>query len=159
MLEVRGLEASYGDSIVLRGIDISIPKGGRVALLGRNGAGKSTLLKSLMNSGPQVRGTLRWNGKDLAGLAAFECAHLGIAFVPEDRRILGSLTVFENLKMAMTGVPANRRVTSPQEVIPQFPMLLPIKDRPGGLLSGGQQQMLALARAAISNPSLLLLDE
>lgn len=159
MLEVRGLKAFYGDSIVLHGIDLAIPAGGRVALLGRNGAGKSTLLKSVMNAGPTVSGSLQWGGQSLKGLTPFERAHLGIAFVPEDRRILGSLTVLENLKMAMTGIPAARRSASPEEVLAQFPMLGPIRDRSGGVLSGGQQQMLALARAAIANPSLLLLDE
>jgi ABC-type branched-subunit amino acid transport system ATPase component len=159
MLEARGLNAFYGDSHILHGIDLEIPRGGRVALLGRNGAGKSTLLKSLTNSGPTVKGDLRWSGQDLKPLAAFERARLGIAFVPEDRRILGSLTVLENLKMAWSGTPKSRRTASPEAVLEQFQMLVPIKDRAGGLLSGGQQQLLALARAAVSNPTLLLLDE
>jgi ABC-type branched-subunit amino acid transport system ATPase component len=159
MLEVRALDAYYGDSHILHGIDLTIPSGSRVALLGRNGAGKSTLLKSLTNAGPTVKGDLRWNGKDLKGLASHERARLGIAFVPEDRRILSNLTVFENLKMAWSGTPAPRRSQTPEDVLSQFEMLQPIRDRPGGLLSGGQQQLLALARAAITNPTLLLLDE
>lgn len=159
MLEVVGLDAYYGDSHILRGIDLKIPDGARVALLGRNGAGKSTLLKSLTNSGPTMRGRVRWRGQDLSGLRSFARADLGIAFVPEDRRILASLTVLENLKMAWTGTAPSRRTQTPLQVLEQFPMLIPIKDRPGGLLSGGQQQLLAVARAAIANPTLLLLDE
>lgn len=159
MLEVQGLQAFYGDSVILHGIDLTIATGGRVALLGRNGAGKSTFLKSLTNCGPSVSGRIRWQNRDLATLTSFECAHLGVAFVPEDRRILRGLTVYENLKMAMTGVPVQRRTRSPEQILNDFPMLASIKDRMGGVLSGGQQQMLAVARAAISNPSLLLLDE
>jgi len=159
MLEVSRLDAFYVDSHILHGIELTIPSGGRIALLGRNGAGKSTLLKSLTNAGPTVKGDVRWNGKDLNGLASFERARLGIAFVPEDRRILGTLTVLENLKMAWTGTPEARRTDTPEQVLQQFPMLIPIKDRAGGVLSGGQQQLLAMARAAITNPTLLLLDE
>jgi branched-chain amino acid transport system ATP-binding protein len=159
MLEVHGLNAFYGDSHILRGVSLSIPKGGRVALLGRNGAGKSTFLKSVMGAGPTARGTIRWNDKDLAGLAPYARAQMGIAFVPEDRRILGSLTVLENLRMALAGTPAARRTSTPEQVLAEYPMLVPIRDRHGGFLSGGQQQLLALARAAITNPTLLLLDE
>jgi len=159
MLEVRGLYAFYGDSQVLHGIDLKIGAGERVALLGRNGAGKSTLLKCLTNSGPTVRGEVRWMDRDLGKSPSFARAALGMAFVPEDRRILGSLTVLENLKMAWTGTPKARRKQSPDEVLARFPMLVPIRDRLGGLLSGGQQQLLAMARAAITNPAMLLLDE
>ena len=159
MLEVRDLHASYGDSQVLHGLDLTIGPGERVALLGRNGAGKSTLLKSLVNAGPSVRGTIRWQQRDLTTLPSHARAALGIAFVPEDRRILGSLTVLENLRMAWSGTPRARRRQAPDEVLARFPLLVPIRDRLGGLLSGGQQQLLALARAAITNPGLLLLDE
>ncbi|CAM3500622.1 ABC transporter ATP-binding protein [Polaromonas hydrogenivorans] len=159
MLETKCLNAFYGDSHILHGIDLKIPAGARVALLGRNGAGKSTLLKSLTNAGPTVKGELRFNGEDLHGLASFDRARMGIAFVPEDRRILGSMSVLENLKMAWKGTPESRRTNSPEEMLKQFPMLIPIKDRAGGLLSGGQQQILAMARAAIANPTMLLLDE
>ena len=140
MLEVRGLDSFYGDSHILHGIDLVVPTGKRVALLGRNGAGKSTFLKSVMNAGPSVKGRLTWNGADLKTRSPHESARLGIAFVPEDRRILSMLTVLE-------------------KVLEQFPMLMPIKDRLGGFLSGGQQQLLALARAAVAMPKMLLLDE
>jgi ABC-type branched-subunit amino acid transport system ATPase component len=159
MLETQGLNAFYGDSHILHGIDLKIPSGGRVALLGRNGAGKSTLLKSLTNAGPTVKGSVLFRGQELDGLASFDRARLGIAFVPEDRRILGSMTVLENLRMAWKGTPEERRTDTPEQVLKQFPMLIPIKDRAGGLLSGGQQQMVAMARAAIANPTMLLLDE
>lgn len=159
MLEAKGLNAYYGDSHILHGIDLKIPAGDRVALLGRNGAGKSTLLKSLTNAGPTVKGEVRLNGRDLHGLASFDRARLGMAFVPEDRRILGSMSVLDNLKMAWKGTPEDRRTDSPEQVLEQFPMLVPIRDRAGGLLSGGQQQILAMARAAIANPTMLLLDE
>lgn len=159
MLELIDLHASYGDSQVLHGINLSIAAGQRVALLGRNGAGKSTLLKSLTNTGPAVRGTIRWQDRSLTREPSYRRAALGMAFVPEDRRILGALTVLENLRMAWSGTPAARRRHSPAEVLERFPMLVPIRDRPGGLLSGGQQQILALARAAIASPDLLLLDE
>jgi len=159
MLEVSDLNAFYGDSHTLHGVSLSIPKHGRVAMLGRNGAGKSTFLKSVMGAGPTVRGRICWNGQDLAGLAPHRRAQLGIAFVPEDRRILGGLTVLENLRMAMEGTPADRRTAAPEQVLAEYPMLVPLRDRYGGFLSGGQQQLLALARAAITNPALLLLDE
>ncbi len=159
MLEVQGIDAFYGDSHVLHGVDLRIAAGERVALLGRNGAGKSTLLKGLTNAGPTVRGQVRWMQRDLAGMPTHARAELGIAFVPEDRRILGSLTVEENLRMGWDGTPKPRRKFSPEQILQQYPMLVPIRNRPGGLLSGGQQQLLALARAAISNPALLLLDE
>ncbi|HSV83294.1 MAG TPA: ABC transporter ATP-binding protein [Ramlibacter sp.] len=159
MLDLRGVDAFYGDSHILHGIDLQIRAGERVALLGRNGAGKSTLLKSVTNAGPTVRGKLSWNSRDLAGLASHHRADLGISFVPEDRRILGDLTVLENLRMGWAGTPKARRKHKPEAVLAQYPMLAPIRDRLGGLLSGGQQQILALARAAIASPGLLLLDE
>lgn len=159
MLEVTGLNAFYGDSHILHGIDMQLTPGARVALIGRNGAGKSTFLKSIMGAGPTVRGAVRWNGKDLVPVPTHERARVGIAFVPEDRRILASLTVLENLRMAYVGTPAARRGATPDAVLELFPMLQPIRNRHGGFLSGGQQQLLALARAAITNPTLLLLDE
>lgn len=159
MLEVRGLDAFYGDSHVLQGIDLSLAQGERVALVGRNGAGKSTFLKSVMGAGPGVRGTISWDGKDLRGAEPYERARRGLCFVPEDRRILANLTVFENLRMAYEGTPAGRRSGAPEQVMQSYPMLQPIRDRLGGFLSGGQQQLLALARGEIANPRLLLLDE
>jgi len=158
MLEVSGLNSYYGESHILHGIDLTIPAGGRVALIGRNGAGKSTFLKSLMGAGPTARGEIRWDGRNLKAMAPYARARLGMAFVPEDRRILGNLTVFENLKI-VRGHTSSGRMATPEEILDQFPLLKPLKERLGGVLSGGQQQLLALARAEISNPRLLLLDE
>lgn len=158
MLEVKGLHAFYGESHVLHDLNLTVPSGGRVALIGRNGAGKSTLLKSLMGAGPTTQGDIWWEGRSLGTTAPHRRARLGIAFVPEDRRILANLTVFENLKMARNHA-LSRPMATPEETLEQFPLLEPLKERLGGVLSGGQQQLLALARAAISNPRLLLLDE
>ncbi|HHX89973.1 MAG TPA: ABC transporter ATP-binding protein [Paracoccus sp.] len=159
MLEVKSLDAFYGDSHILHGIDLTIPKGGRVALLGRNGAGKSTLLKSLMAAGPRVRGQIRWNGADLSGQPTHQRARSGLCLVPEDRRILSHITVRENLEMAARGVAGSRAVGDPDTVLAADPLLSELGGRPGGALSGGQQQMVAIARAMVTSPSLLLLDE
>jgi branched-chain amino acid transport system ATP-binding protein len=159
MLEVSELNAFYSDSHVLYDVSLSVGAGARVALMGRNGAGKSSFVKSVMNAGPQAKGAIRWNGADLGRRSPHQRAQAGFCFVPEDRRILGSLTTLENLRMAWEGTPRARRSRTPEQVLAQFPMLGPIKDRLGGVLSGGQQQLLALARAEIQNPTLLLLDE
>lgn len=159
MLEVSGLNSYYGDSHALFDVSLRVGAGARIALMGRNGAGKSTFVKSIMNAEPQTTGEIRWQGVDLGKTSPTDRARAGFCFVPEDRRILGSLTSLENLRMAWEGTPRARRTRTPEEVLAQFPMLVPIRDRLGGVLSGGQQQLLALARAAIQNPTLLLLDE
>ena len=160
MLEVRDLHAWYGDSHVLQGIDLSVRAGGRVAVLGRNGAGKSTLLKSIMNAGPTVRGDVAWDGERLGSLPAYQRARRGMSLVPEDRRILTHISVRENIAFAVRyGSTADRPGLPPEAVLGKFPMLQPIADRMGGELSGGQQQMLAVARAIAVQPRLILLDE
>ena len=159
MLELAGLNAWYGDSHILQGIDLSIADRMRVAVVGRNGAGKSTLLKSIMNGGPRVAGTLRWIDRDLAGLSDYKRARLGLCLVPEDRRIFSHLTVLENLRLAHTAADPARGTRTPEELIKRFPMLEALKERGGGQLSGGQQQMLAVARGFAARPKLLLLDE
>ena len=159
MLELAGLNAWYGDSHILQGIDLSIADRMRIAVLGRNGAGKTTLLKSIMNGGPRVAGTLRWIDRDLAGLSDFKRARLGLCLVPEDRRIFSHLTVLENLRLAHAAADPARGTRSPEELIRRFPMLEALKERGGGQLSGGQQQMLAVARGFAARPRLLLLDE
>jgi ABC-type branched-subunit amino acid transport system ATPase component len=159
MLEVSRLEAFYGDSQILHGIDITVQPGERVSVLGRNGAGKSTLMKSVMNGGPRVRGNVRWGGRDLDGLPGYARTRLGLSFVPEDRRIFPHLTVVENLKVAAHAAPAGRRPATPEAMIRQFPMLEPLRTRFGGQLSGGQQQLLAVARGLLPMPHMLLLDE
>jgi ABC-type branched-subunit amino acid transport system ATPase component len=159
MLEVKGLNSFYGDSHIVHGVSFKVGEKQRVALIGRNGVGKSTLLKSLMNAGPRATGEVIWDGKPLGSAPAFERARLGMALVPEDRRILPDVTVLENLEMAQRGVADVRKTADPRQVLNSFPMLVPLESRPGARLSGGQQQMLAVARAIVARPRLMLLDE
>jgi ABC-type branched-subunit amino acid transport system ATPase component len=159
MLEVAELDAYYGDSHILQGISLKVADSARVALVGRNGAGKSTLMKSIMNAGPRVSGKVQWDGAPLANMPAYKRARLGMCLVPEDRRILPHITVLENMEMAARAVPKERGARDPKEVLRSYPMLIPIEDRPGGRLSGGQQQMLAVARGLVQRPRLMLLDE
>ena len=159
MLDLRDLDAFYGDSHILFGLRLSVAAGQRVALLGRNGAGKSTLLKSVMNAGPRVRGTVRFDGQDLATLPTHRRTRLGLSLVPEDRRIFTHLTVAENIAMARYGAGPGRPAVPVDEIVQRFPMLASLLQRHGGQLSGGQQQLLAVARAMAAHPRLLLLDE
>jgi branched-chain amino acid transport system ATP-binding protein len=154
MLRVTELDAFYGDSHILHGISLHVSPGGRMALLGRNGAGKSTLLKSIMNAGPRIQGHVVFDNTDLARLPTFRRARLGLCLVPEDRRIFAHMTVLENIRFAMPD-----RTASAEAVLANFPMLAELGARLGGQLSGGQQQMLAMARAVAARPRLLLLDE
>ncbi|HEX2172724.1 MAG TPA: ABC transporter ATP-binding protein [Dehalococcoidia bacterium] len=158
MLEVRDLHAFYGSSHVLHGISLTIPEGGSVGLLGRNGAGKSTLLKSIMRLGPRVTGHVRFRDQDITNFAAHKIAKLGIGFVPEDRRIYPDLTVLENLALGAQAS-GSRGSVPVSEMIDQFPILKPLQTRKGGHLSGGEQQVLTVARALVGRPILLLLDE
>ena len=159
MLEVRQLHARYGDSRALFGIDIDVPAQGGVALLGRNGAGKSTLMKSLLDAGPQTTSDIRLDGRSLAGLTTEARARLGLALVPEDRRIFTTLTVRQNLELAWHAVGKTRPTMSVEHVCALFPMLKDLLDRLGYQLSGGQQQLVAVARGLMASPTLLLLDE
>ena len=158
MLEVKDLQAYYGDSHILQGISLKVEDGGRVAVLGRNGAGKSTLFKSIMNAGPRVMGEVRWNGKELNGMPSFRRAREGMSLVPEDRRIFTHLSVMENLEIAKQAN-AGRKGPDAEALIKEFPMLGELRTRYGNQLSGGQQQMLAVARGMMAAPKLLLLDE
>ena len=159
MLEVTKLHAWYGDSHILHDINLKVAERARVSILGRNGAGKTTLLKSIMNGEPKVRGTVAWDGKPLDGMPSFQRARLGMALVPEDRRIFTHLTVTENIEMAVHAANPARPAIPAAEVIADIPMLQPLVARLGGQLSGGQQQMLAVARAIAARPRLMLLDE
>jgi branched-chain amino acid transport system ATP-binding protein len=159
VLEVRNLRAFYGESLILDEINLTVGQSGRVAVLGRNGAGKTTLLKSIMNAGPRVDGEVEFDGKILGNTAAFRRARLGVSLVPEDRRIFTHISVAENIEMARYGVPAGRTAWTPQQILQRFPMLSELGARLGGQLSGGQQQMLAVARSIAARPRLLLLDE
>jgi ABC-type branched-subunit amino acid transport system ATPase component len=159
MLEISNLEAFYGDSQIIHGLDLAMGAGERVAVVGRNGAGKSTLLKSIMGGGPDARGGLAWNGRSLHGLAGYQRTRLGLSLVPEDRRIFPHLTVVENLEIATRATAKGRTAATADAMIQYFPMLDPLRSRYGNQLSGGQQQLLAVARGLLPMPNLLLLDE
>jgi ABC-type branched-subunit amino acid transport system ATPase component len=159
VLEVERLDAFYGDSHILHGVTLAVPAGGRVAVLGRNGAGKSTLLKSIMNAGPRTTGRVALDGRDLGRLPAFRRARLGMTLVPEDRRIFGHLTVRENVLLAAYGARKDGGTFDPMSVIGRIGMLVPLADRLGGAMSGGQQQMLAVARGLATGARLMMLDE
>ncbi|MEO8296494.1 MAG: ATP-binding cassette domain-containing protein [Burkholderiales bacterium] len=159
MLEASDLYAWYGEGQVLHGINLKVGKGQRVAILGRNGAGKTTLMKCVMNGGPRVAGRVTWEGQELGTLPAFKRARLGLALVPEDRRIFEHVTVVENIEMARYAAGPGRAAVPVNEIFERFTMLGPLASRLGGQLSGGQQQMLAVARAVAARPRLLLLDE
>lgn len=159
MLKLEKLNAYYGQSHILHDVSMEVAANGRTTVLGRNGAGKSTLLKSITNGGPRVEGALQYDGKALGTRSWFRRAQEGLAFVPEDRRIFTHITVEENIELGRFGASKDRPVISPAQIYEWFPMLGPLKARLGGQLSGGQQQMLAVARAVASRPKLLLLDE
>jgi branched-chain amino acid transport system ATP-binding protein len=154
MLELSGVHASYGRSHVLHGVSLTAGAGEVVCLLGRNGAGKSTTLKAVVGLVRVERGRIRFHGRDLTGLAPHRISRLGVGFVPEDRRIFADLTVLENLRVGERpgGWPLGR-------VFELFPRLRELARQRGGSLSGGEQQMLTIARALVGAPRLLLLDE
>ena len=154
MLEARNLEAGYGRAKVLFGVSLTVEPGEVVALLGRNGAGKSTTLKAIMGMLSGVSGRISFMGKDVEGLESHERARLGVGYVPEERRIFTGLTVAENLEVG-------RREGSwtLERVLALFPALRGMQDRPAAHMSGGEQQMLSIARTLMGNPKVLLLDE
>ncbi|WP_172297165.1 ABC transporter ATP-binding protein [Pseudoruegeria sp. HB172150] len=159
MLELNGIEAFYGQAHILHGISLAVGEGERVAIVGRNGAGKSTLLKSVMNAGPKVRGEIRFDGMSLGTISACDRTRRGMTLVPEDRRIFTHITVAENIRLAQHGAGPGRDLPALDEVIRAFPILKDLTQRPGGQLSGGQQQILAVARGIATRPRLMLLDE
>jgi urea transport system ATP-binding protein len=158
MLSVTGLNHYYGGSHTLRDVGLEVPAGSCTALLGRNGVGKSTLLKCIMGVLPVRSGVIRFNGEDITGLAPHARARRGIAYVPQGREIFPRLTVEENL---LTGFSASmqRAAPIPDGIYGMFPVLKEMRHRRGGDLSGGQQQQLAIARALLTRPKLLILDE
>ncbi|MCU0590817.1 MAG: ABC transporter ATP-binding protein [Desulfobacterales bacterium] len=159
MLQVSDIHVYYGDSHVLQGVSLEVHSGEIVCLLGRNGAGKSTTLRGIMGVSPPKAGRISFRGKDVTHLAVYEKTRKGMAFVPEDRRIFPGLTVDENLEVAMLPPRAGRTSWDPDRIYRTFPLLARLKSRKGGNLSGGEQQMLAIARALAGNPLVLLLDE
>lgn len=159
MLQVDGIETGYGESTVLRQVSLEVPEGGVACLMGRNGAGKTTLVKAVMGLLPLRRGRVLWEGRDLARVPPHRRAALGFGYVPQGRGIFPFLTVRENLLTGLESCPRQRRAGVLEETLALFPRLREVLDRPGGTLSGGQQQLLALARALAGRPRLLLLDE
>jgi urea transport system ATP-binding protein len=158
MLTVRGLEQYYGGSHTLRTIDLEVPDGTCTALLGRNGVGKTTLLRCLMGELPARSGTVELAGEDVTALPSHARARRGMGYVPQGREIFSRLTVSENLSVGESAAAGG--ATMPREELEElFPLLRTMRHRRGGDLSGGQQQQLAIARALISRPRLLLLDE
>jgi branched-chain amino acid transport system ATP-binding protein len=158
MLEVEGLRAGYGPAEILFGVSLKLARGEVAALMGRNGAGKSTTLKAIMGLVPPRAGRVRFAGRDIAGLAAFRIARLGLGYVPEDRRIFTDLTVAENLEVGRR--PAEGRdAWTPERLFEVFPNLASMRHRRAAAMSGGEQQMLAIARTLMGNPEAVLLDE
>jgi branched-chain amino acid transport system ATP-binding protein len=157
ILAVEDIHTAYGLSRVLFGVSLWVAPGECVCLLGRNGVGKTTTMRSIMGLTPPTSGRVVWKGRDITREAAFRAAGLGIGFVPEDRRIFADLTVWENLDVAERRTRAGGFTTA--RVFDLFPALRQLRDRPGGFLSGGEQQMLTIARTLMGNPELLLLDE
>ena len=158
VLEVEGLRAGYGPAEILFGVSLRLARGEVAALMGRNGAGKSTTLKAIMGLVPSRAGRVRFMGRDIAGLAAFRIARLGLGYVPEDRRIFTDLTVAENLEVGRR--PAEGRdAWTPERLFEVFPNLASMRNRRAAAMSGGEQQMLAIARTLMGNPEAVLLDE
>ena len=161
MLQVSGLNVYYGESHILRNVDLSVPRGQMVCLIGRNGVGKTTLLKTIMGLLRSRSGNIVFDGQSIVGLSPDQRAHLGIGYVPQGREIIPRLTVKENLLLGYEARPNKPRKTQdiPGEIFELFPVLKTMLSRMGGDLSGGQQQQLAIARAIMGNPQLLVLDE
>ena len=154
LLRMQDVWSGYGEAIVLEGISLSVEEGDSLALLGRNGMGKTTLISTLMGAARQTRGTIRFAGQDLAHVSGHRRAHAGLGWVPQERDIFASLSVEENLRVVARPGPWNL-----ERVYATFPRLLERRANMGNQLSGGEQQMLAMGRALMLNPRLLLLDE
>jgi branched-chain amino acid transport system ATP-binding protein len=159
LIEARGLHTYYGASHVLQGIDFIVHAGEAIGLMGRNGMGKTTLIRTLLGQVPPRRGDVRINGKNLTRAAPHLIAREGIGYVPEGRAIFPNLTVRENLIMAARSGPGGKRDWTYERVLESFPRLAERLSHGGQQLSGGEQQMLAIGRALMTNPSLLILDE
>jgi branched-chain amino acid transport system ATP-binding protein len=158
LLEVRDIHTAYGEARVLFGVSLEVGTGECVCLLGRNGMGKTTTMRSIMGLTPPSRGEILWRGKPITGWTPHRVARLGLGFVPEDRRIFSELTTWENLDVA-SRVSGRSGTWTIDAVCELFPKLKELGERQGGLLSGGEQQMLTIARTLMMNPELLLLDE
>ena len=156
MLNIQKLTAAYGQSEVLHGLDLTVEPGEIVAIMGRNGMGKTTLMKTMMGIVPATSGAIRVDGAEITGEKPHRRVAAGIGYVPQGRMIFSAMTVQENVE---TGLSSTKSKTVPPDIYELFPVLLEMKGRRGGNLSGGQQQQLAIARALASDPKVLLLDE
>ncbi|MBK4736755.1 ABC transporter ATP-binding protein [Noviherbaspirillum pedocola] len=159
MLELSGVHTYYGDSHILQGASLTIAAGSAVGLLGRNGMGKTTLIRTLMGYVPLADGRIAWEGRDVGGTTPEKMARLGIGYVPEGRGIFPNLSVRENLLMSARPGPDGRRDWTFDRVLSLFPRVAERLGHGGGQLSGGEQQMVAIGRALMTNPKLLILDE
>jgi branched-chain amino acid transport system ATP-binding protein len=161
MLTLDGVHTFYAKSHILHGVSLAVRPGEVVGLLGRNGVGKSTTLKTIMGLVTPSEGKINFEDKDIAGVAPYRLARMGIAYVPEDRRIFKLLSVLENLRTGLDRpeVSAERRQALLDKVYASFPILAERRNQAGGTLSGGEQQMLAIARAMMLEPRIILLDE
>jgi branched-chain amino acid transport system ATP-binding protein len=159
MLQVEGLSAHYGRAHILADVALGVGAGEVVVLLGRNGAGKSTTMKAIMGLVPPSAGRVRFLGQEIAGREPFEIARLGLGYVPEERRIFTELTVTENLEVGRRAAAPGMPAWTSARLFALFPALAEMRNRPAGRMSGGEQQMLTIARTLMGNPRLLLLDE
>lgn len=159
ILQVETLVAGYGGSVVVHGISLTVGEGEIVCLLGRNGAGKTTTLRCIMGLTPSRSGSIRFRGREVAGRQPFEIARLGVGYVPDDRRIFPDLTVEENLEIARRTAGGQDGRWTAERVYDLFPVLRQLRGSRGNHLSGGEQKMLAIGRALMKSPTLLLLDE
>ena len=159
LINARGLHTYYGASHILRGVDFTVGRGETIGLMGRNGMGKSTLLKSIVGLVPPRSGSVAIMGRPMVGRPPYEVARLGVAYVPEGRGIFGNLSVTENLKMAARAGTRGQRDWTYDRVLYTFPRLKERLNHGGQQLSGGEQQMLTIGRALMTNPDVLILDE
>jgi branched-chain amino acid transport system ATP-binding protein len=165
LLAVRDIHTYYGDSYVLHGLSLELSQGRIVVILGRNGMGKTTLIRSVAGLTPPRRGDIVFDGQSLIAKPPYEIAQTGMAIVPQGRRIFKSLTVRENLMLPTSALAGHRKIDSSRKpwtldsVLDEFPQLAERMDNTGSALSGGEQQMLAIGRALMANPSLILMDE
>ena len=159
MLTVQGLNTYYGRAHILADVALTVAKGEVVVLLGRNGAGKSTTMKSIMGLVPPASGSIAFLDRDITGKQSHAIAQLGLGYVPEDRRIFAELSVMENLEVGRQKPRSDAPAWTPERLFQIFPNLAEMRNRPGGRMSGGEQQMLTIARTLMGNPRAILLDE
>jgi len=159
ILEMRDVHTFYGTSHVLFGVSLDVAQGETVCLMGRNGAGKTTTFRSIVGLNPPRSGSILFHGKEIAGAKVHRIARLGVGYVPEDRQIFPNLTVRENLEIGRSSGIPRKEGWSVEKVYALFPVLSKYDRKPGGQLSGGEQQMLTIGRTLMGNPDLVLLDE